>query len=261
MKRLFLVCVFAFVLLLPKDARAFEPKERLETLKVRMTAVLDMLAEESRTAAERLSEGLDPEAVRSVLKDFCEGLSYVEDCAFVNTDGILKYVEPATFHDVEGQSIRDQEQFRRLKEIKKPVFSRVFKSIEGFEALDYEYPVFSESGQWLGAVSALMRPVNFIRLALEPEIKDLPYEVLVLQTDGVILYGDPDEIGRNVFSDPLYKDFPSLMELCRRIVKEPSGEGTYTFTGRKSAKPVEKKAYWTTVEPGDNVWRLIMIVE
>jgi hypothetical protein len=106
-----------------------------------------------------------------------------------------------------------------------------------------------------------MEPLKFITLALGPEMDGLPYEVMVMQTDGLILYGDEEEINRNVFTDPMYKDFPSLLELCVRVVKEEAGEGAYTFTGKKTGRPQEKKAYWTTAQVGDTAWRLLLIVE
>lgn len=259
MKRFFLI--FFLVFSLSKNIFAFEPKERLETLRQRMSSVLDMIAEESKAAAERLSDSISKDEAKSVLSDLCSGLEYSVDCAYVNEKGVLKYIEPEAYRKFEGKNIARQDQFRQLRKTRSPVFSKVFRAVEGFDAIDYEYPVFNSKKQWKGAVSVLMKPADFIHLSLQPEIESLPYEIMVMQTDGLILYSDEEEIGRNIFTDPMYKDFPSLIELCRRIVKEESGEGTYSFKARKTGRIIEKKAHWTTVRPGDNTWRMVMIVE
>ncbi|MFA5039113.1 MAG: hypothetical protein WC732_05470 [Candidatus Omnitrophota bacterium] len=260
MKRLLLV--FFLVLILVKGAWASEPKENLEIFRQRMMSVFDMLAEESRTAADRLnSVGISEDETRSVLKDLCGGLSYAEDCAFIDTNGILKYVEPADYRSVEGKDISGQEQFQRLKDTKKPVFSDVFKSVEGFDSLDYEHPVFDEGGNWQGAVSVLMKPAHFIDLALRADDGSLPYEIMVVRRDGFILYADPAEIGKNIFTNPLYQGFPSLTKLFKKVVKDESGEGVFNFVSRKTGEPVKKKAYWSTVKSGENLWRVLLIVE
>lgn len=259
---LFLVFVFLAYARAQGYAQGFDPQAKLEALKTRLEAVVSILAEEADTASDRLSEGdIREDEARSVLSDLCGALSYSVDCAYINEKGVMQYIEPDAYRVYEGKDISDQSQFAKTTESGRAVFSRVFRAVEGFDALDYESPVEDEAGRKKGAVSVLMKPAGFIELALGPEMDGLPYEVMVLQTDGLILFADKDEIGRNVFTDPMYRDFPSLLELCRRVVKDTKGTGTYTFIARQSEEPKEKKATWTTVDIGENTWRLLLIVE
>ncbi|QAT17466.1 hypothetical protein BU251_06935 [Candidatus Velamenicoccus archaeovorus] len=264
MKKAVLAVFLVFFAYLPAQSfsQGVDPLAKLEALKSRLEAVAGMLGEETRTASDRLSEGdVREDEVRSVLSDLCGALAYSVDCTYVNENGVMTYVEPEAYRIYEGKDISSQPQFVKANASGRAVFSGVFRAVEGFDALDYEYPLEDGSGRKKGTLSVLMKPADFIKLALGPEMDGLPYEAMVLQTDGLILFSDESEIGRNVFTDPMYRDFPSLLELCRRVVKDATGEGTYTFVGRRSQEPVEKKAYWTTVDVGGNVWRLLLIVE
>jgi hypothetical protein len=259
---LFLVSTFLVGARTQSYAETFDPQAKLDALKSRLEAVVSMLAEEAETASDRLSEGdIREDEARSVLSDLCGALSYSVDCAYINEKGVMRYVEPEAYRVYEGKDVSDQPQFIKARESGRAVFSGVFRAVEGFDALDYESPVEDEAGRKKGAMSVLMKPANFIELALGPEINGLSYEVMVLQTDGLILFSDKEEIGRNVFTDPMYRDFPSLLELCRRVARDAKGEGAYTFIARQSEEPKEKKAYWTTVIVGENTWRLLLIVE
>ncbi len=266
MKKIILVLFLAFVFLAQGHAQSseqtFDPRAKLEALKDQLEAVAGILAEEADTASDRLSEGdIREDEARSVLSDLCGALSYSVDCAYVDEEGVMRYIEPEAYRMYEGKDISGQPQFVKAKTSGHAVFSKVFRAVEGFDALDYESPVEDEAGHKKGTISVLMKPADFIELALGPEMKDMTYEVMVLQTDGLILFSDEDEIGHNVFVDTMYQGFPSFLELCRRVVRDPDGEGVYTFMARQSQKPKEKKAYWTTVEVGENVWRLLLIVE
>jgi hypothetical protein len=53
-------------------------------------------------------------------------------------------------------------------------------------------------------------------------------------------------LGLNLFTDPLYKDYPELIKLGRRIVKEKEGKGFYTFLIHGTKTVVKKQAVWKT---------------
>ena len=83
-----------------------------------------------------------------------------------------------------------------------------------------------------------------------------------MDLDGLLLYDeDEGQIGRNLLEDPLYKSFPSLLELVeQRILTERSGHGYYSFfqvTGGNEAE-VTKECYWTTAGLHGTEWRLVI---
>ncbi|WP_243670469.1 hypothetical protein [Methanoculleus chikugoensis] len=64
------------------------------------------------------------------------------------------------------------------------------------------------------------------------------------QTDGDVIYDTtPEEIGKNLFSDPAYQS-PALQDAFSRIAAEPSGSLVYSFWDRNWARNVTKEAVW-----------------
>jgi len=195
---------------------------------------------------------------RKILRELCRSTPSAVDCAFVDATGRMVDIEPAEYRRFEGTDISGQEQIVRLHRAKKPVMSRVIRTVEGFDAVDLEYPVFSAEGGFAGSVSILVRPESLISEVAAGLVHGLPIDVWAMQTDGRILY-DPDkeEIGRMLFTDPVYRPFPQLRSLGARIAKDGTGSGSYEFLGNGQKKPVGKDAYWTTVGLYGTDWRVL----
>jgi hypothetical protein len=74
---------------------------------------------------------------------------------------------------------------------------------------------------------------------------------------GMILYDvDKPQIGLNLFSDPLYRSYDSLLKLGRQIAGTSTGFGIYEFLGQSQRRTVRKKTYWRTVSLYGTDWRL-----
>jgi hypothetical protein len=81
-----------------------------------------------------------------------------------------------------------------------------------------------------------------------------------MATDGLIHYDpDPEEVGRNLFTDPLYAPYVQLLVLGERIASEKSGTGTYEFLGPGLVDPVVKRAWWATVGLHGAEWRMVVV--
>ena len=214
------------------------------------------LADASRQMSKTPLRGLD---ARRILRNLCSGRQYVVDCAAVNTKGIMVTIEPEGYQRYEGVDISRQQHVAKLLSKKEPVFSNVFRAEEGFDAVDLEHPVFNEKKEFIGSVSILIRPEMLLASVIEPLLRGIPTEVWVMQKDGRILYdAKKQEIGKMLFSDPLYKPFPGLLAIGERITKEPQGSGTYEFYEKESMKPVMKEAFWSTIGLYGVEWRLIV---
>ena len=243
----------------PADSAGNEMPPILAELQKEITLRLGKLDAALAVAAEGLSEtGLQSPEARKILDELCRSTPYSVDCAAVDSAGRMVFVEPEEYRRFEGTDISTQEQVIRLRESKKPVFSRVIPTVEGFDAVDIEHPVFSPAGEFAGSVSLLFRPESLLSGVAAPLVQGLPVDVWAMQKDGRILY-DPDEeeVGRMLFDDPIYTPFPGLLSLGREIAKERSGSGSYEFLGRGLKKPARKEAYWTTVGLYDTEWRLV----
>ena len=241
-----------------KDAA--DPKIVLAGLKERIDALFAKLNSElARAAGELDKTGLAGPAAGKILGDLCAANPEIIDCAAVDAKGIMLTVEPGEYKSFEGADISSQEQVIEVRRTKAPVLSKVFRCVEGFEAVDMEYPVILPDGRFAGAVSALLRPEFILAAIIVPALQGLPFDVWLMQQDGRILYDrEHEEIGRMLFDDRLYKPFPSLLEIGRKIASQETGRGTYEFLGRDLTAPVKKETFWTSVGIYGARWRLVL---
>ena len=232
----------------------------LVTLQSAIQTVLDRIDTDLAAAAENLAHtGLESAETRAILNELCDNHQYVIDCCTVDQHGTMIAMEPETYQESEGINIGDQEHVIRLRETQEPVLSLAFRAVEGFDAAALQWPIFAPDGELSGSVSMLIRPQSLLATLIAPEVQGFPIDVWVMQTDGLILY-DPDEeeIGRNLFTDPLYQPFPELLSLGAKITANASGTGSYTFLGRGMSTPVEKSASWVTVGLHGTDWRVVV---
>jgi serine/threonine-protein kinase len=81
-----------------------------------------------------------------------------------------------------------------------------------------------------------------------------------MDQDGVILYDeDPNQVGRFLFSDAMYANFPELQKFAQEVIPEPSGVGYYSFHDPSGEHIVHKIAAWDTFKPADGIeWNVIV---
>lgn len=186
----------------------------------------------------------------------------VVDAAFVNEKGIIKYIEPGEYRNQEGADISTQEHVIQLRKQQKPVFSSVFKSVEGFSSISIAYPVFEGKSKLKGSISLLINPQLMIEGLLKNVNIPQNHEVWIMQKDGMMIYDqDIQEIGRNLFSDPMYKEYDSLQKLAKSIASQESGIGEYVFRSVGHLEKVLKKASWLTVRLHNQEWRVVVAQE
>ena len=231
----------------------------ISELEKELSLKLNKIDAELAVAAKGLSKtGMRGPEARKILQNLCRTAPSAVDCSTIDSAGAMLIIEPEEYRKFEGADLGKQEQVVRLQKTRKPVLSMVFRTVEGFEAVDIEHPVISPHGKFLGAVSILVKPESLLASVATDLVQGLPIDVWAMQTDGRILY-DPDreEIGRMLFDDPIYKPFPQLQSLGGTISKERSGSGTYEFLGKGLNKPVTKTAYWTSVGLYGTEWRVV----
>ncbi|MDI6741455.1 MAG: hypothetical protein QMD11_01855 [Smithella sp.] len=210
----------------------------------------------AHTAKETGKAGIQREAeIRNLLQSCNTGRPYVVDSTFIDNKGIMRFIEPKQYQHYEGSDISGQEAIIEMLKTQKPRMGNAFVSVEGIKSIDIEYPVFSKGKQFLGSVSMLIKYDELIRSVAADVEKELGVNCMVMQKDGVILYStDPAQTGYNTFTDPLYKDFPELLALAKRMVKEKEGEGFYSFTAPGTKNVVKKRTVWKTIHFFNNDW-------
>lgn len=115
-------------------------------------------------------------------------------------------------------------------------------------------------GEFLGGISAIIKPDDLINAVVAPKIKGTNYSIFVMQDNGLDIYSsDANQIGNNLLENPLYKPFPKFLALVKRMLDERSGYGTYDFQINANNKTVmTKEAYWTTTGLYGRIWRLVI---
>jgi basic membrane protein A len=230
----------------------------LSRLQGEVATVLNKLDGDLQRSAQAFSgKDLKSEYARDALKRLYGANPYIIDCETVSNQGIMAAVEPPEHRASEGADISAQAHMVKLFTTYKPVMSGSFRSVEGPDAVVIHHPVFSPDHRFEGSVSALFAPEYLVSGIIGPVVSNLPVDIFLMQNDGLILYDvDTKQIGLNVFQDPLYKPFPELIALARKIASADEGTGLYRFYRKGSEAPVEKVAYWRTVSLHGSSWRL-----
>ena len=221
-------------------------------------------------ASQNLSTtGLEGNTARRVLRKLLETNSNLVEAVTFSKDGKIITAEGKGSEGAEGANISSQEHIAHILRTKTPTFSKQFLLVERYNGTALAYPVFSPQGEFLGGISAIIEPDKLLNALVAPplqfdmynhsNITDLSFWLMDL--NGLLLYDeDASQIGKNLFEDPLYEPYPSLLELGHRIVAERSGHGDYSYfqvtEGNKTA--VNKECYWTTTVLHEMEWRLVI---
>jgi len=235
------------------------PEDQMASIQEKIAVSLSRFVNAFKDSAETLTDCFGSEKeTRTVLTKLWDLDPSVVDVTFVDQAGIMKWVEPGEYRNHEGADISDQDQVIRLRETKKPVMSDIFMAVEGFLAIDIEWPAFDRFGELIGSISLLIRPATLFS-GIVDSIQCTDSDFWIMHPSGTIVY-DPDvgEIGRNLFTDPLYAPFEALRILGRQMVASASGSGEYSFYALGSDQVILKKAIWTTLRAFDTDLKLII---
>lgn len=211
-------------------------------------------------AAEELGKvGLTGPRAQEILLDLHQRNSHSYDTCTINTEGVIMAVAPQKYAEgIVGADISHQEQVQRMLEKHKPVVSTAIDTVEGFVGFDLEHPIFNPKGEFIGSVSILTEP-DFFGNVIRPKVANFPVEIWMMQKDGRIIYDDnEEEIGLNLFTNPLYADFDNLRKIGQKMAREPEGEGGYEFYDKRLRDTVIKKILWTTITLHGTEFRLAL---
>jgi hypothetical protein len=197
--------------------------------------------------------------VRKLLRSVFDGNPHIVDAAFVDTHGIMRQIEPSDYKNFEGSDISAQEHVMAMLKTPQPLLSGGFISVEHFLGMTIARPLYGKENQFIGSLSALIRPELFINPLISKSMVPKDYELWIMQTDGMIVYDlDKEEIGKMLFSDPIYKEYESLLKLGKKIAAAEEGEGSYVFLAPGLEEKVIKKVIWKTVKLHNREWRVVL---
>ncbi len=218
-------------------------------------------------AAEKIAKsGLQGEEMRGILNGLCRKYPYLTDCSTSDLQGKIVTVAPEAYSRYEGTETATTEAskkfFADFAANRKPMLSNVFRAVEGIDAVVLVWPVITEDGDLLGTVSALFQPGDLLDGTIAPAAEVRAIKVNVMQLDGKVIYcSTGTETGKNVLTDPSYKNYPELIAQAEIIAAQKTGTGGYMYPDAATGKLVQKTIYWTSVGLHGAEWRLVSIAE
>ena len=229
----------------------------LRQVKQNINSTLLEIDKDLKAAAKELSAtDLKGDAARKILINLCKFRPYVVDCSIIDANGIKITIEPAEYKQYEGANRSDQPFAILLLKTRKPVMSDVYHSAEGMHAISIGYPIISDKGELLGAVRMLIKHELFLKPLAEGKL----CKIWIMQPNGLIIYDpDPEQVGKNIFTDPLFKNFEDLASFSRTVALSNSGAGSYDFyaNGLEDKTLVKKVAVWDTAGLYGTEWRVV----
>jgi hypothetical protein len=259
MKKLVMLIV-GIAVFVTANAFAAEMSDIMPVLKNAKQSIDSTLMEidtDLRAAAKALSAtDLKGDAAQKILKDLRKFRPYAVACSIVDANGIKIAVEPAEYEQTLGGDRSGEPYIIQLLKWKKPAMSDVYHTSEGVPAVGIGYPIFSDKGELKGAVRMLIRQEVF----LKPLVADKPCKVWVMQKNGLIVYdADPEEIGKNIFSDKMFAPFNDLVSFAKTVALTKNGAGSYSFyaDAPDDKTPVQKIAAWDTAGLYGTEWRVV----
>ena len=244
------------------DAEATPPQAvlSLDRFVADMQASLDRIDASLAQLIEDRKEVLGEQGeIRRLLATYIAGRPDVVDASYVDAHGVLRQIEPSEYRNLENTDVSQREHVIATLDTRKPVFSSGFRAFEGFLAVELTRPMHDANGNFFGFIGAFMRPELLIDPLLKKSVMPDEHELWIMQTDGMIVFDqDRDEIGRMLFSDPLYAAYGNLLDLGRKMAASPTGTGSYVFLAPGSERPVIKHVAWQTISLHGREWRVVL---
>ena len=227
-----------------------------------ITAALEALDNRLAHAAFELGKtDLSDADAHGILANLSATDPSIVDCTVSDAEGTILAAEPTAYRDIEGAEIGGQAHVRHVLATKRPIMSEVITVAENIPATVIVAPIFTNEGLFAGFASVVFRPEALVAGIAEPAANGTPYQVMVIQTDGRVIYDtDPAQIGRMTFDDPLFADYPDLLDVARRVAGERYGTATYGFAA-DGGEAVQKEIAWATAGLHGVEWRAAVIRE
>ncbi len=239
----------------PGGAGEFILKETVDGINSELEAIRASIGESARVLGET---GLDSAEGKEAVRQAMLNHPYTESTLVVTREGIVTMAVPENYVETVGGDISSHLETERSVREQVPLVSEVFPLAEGYAGVAQSYPIFEDGGEYIGFVSVAYRPDTLIDRVAAPLLSGTPYDIWVTQRDGMVIHDTtPEEIGRNLFTDPVYQA-PGLQEAFSRITAGPSGSLEYSFWNRDWARNVTKEAIWDTAGVDTAEWRVVV---
>ncbi|HPM41300.1 MAG TPA: protein kinase, partial [bacterium] len=144
---------------------------------------------------------------------------------------------------------------------------RIEAAAGGFDATDawkasdgrYAFAFVFGAGADGDTLTAIFTIDKLMPAAFAFDPRKNPYQIWCMDADGTILYDEnPEEIGKNLFTDEMYANYPELRALGEEMRQKSWGVGYYRFFASSGDTVIYKIAAWESLSPAGGVnWKLV----
>jgi len=225
------------------------------------SAVASIFTEAAASGIIIKNNNFEEAKIRTELQSFLTKHPNVEEAIYVNDSGIMTYIEPTNYSNSEGADISQQEHMLQMNSTKSYAMSGLFKVVEGFYAVVVAAPIL-ENSKIIGSVNIVIKPHKFIKDYTDRYVLNNVDDFFVMESGGNMIYDiDSTQVGRNVFTDSLYKAFPTLITAAHTVVSSDNGLTYYSFVDKTKQKNVYKNVWWRTSSYYGRMWKYCVVKE
>jgi hypothetical protein len=201
---------------------------------------------------------------RAILANLTASNQFIVNSATADVGDVLLAVEPSQYSSIEGENISSQEQNLQMHHAMRPAMSSMIPLVEGFYGVVMVAPIFDSNGTLKGSLSIVIQPSEILRSHALLALVGTSFSMWAMQTNGTLIYDpDPAQQGKNLFTDPIYADYPDVQAFTQHVSTEQSGYGTYQYYNANldnvSKQVTTKEGYWATVGIYGAEWRLVIV--
>jgi hypothetical protein len=238
-----------------------EQGAKLSAISGEVQVVLDDIEGQLAHAANQLSaHGIDgPEALEA-MRQLCERRASFASCITLDAGGIVREVYPKRYSEIRDTDLSGQAHIARIFADKQPVMSGLFKAVEGFYAVEFGAPVFDRHHRLIGAVSAIVRPYEFLKQIIAPRFSWDALSIWVLEPNSVALFSKNKKlVGRSLKEEAVSAHEFTYVPLLLMIEKQETGTEHFLRRGKGRASPEPRQLDWTSVHFKDGFWRVVLV--
>jgi hypothetical protein len=188
----------------PNTAAQLDMTATLTATQTALTVELDRIGQSLVYASKQLSTtGLTGAQADAILTALAANSSFIINAATQNLQNTIAAAAPQNWSYIEGRNVGEQTYLNPNPHGEvTPVMSPVVAVQSDMMANIVSAPVFDSQKQLLGAVSVIFNPQTLIAATSAQILEDKPYELIGMQTDGLMIYdSDPEQQWRNMFTD------------------------------------------------------------
>jgi len=175
----------------------------------------------------------------------------------INKSGRITYTVPFNKKAI-GADISYQKHMKTIIQKQQPVISDVFEAVQGYQAVAYHVPVFSND-IFQGTIAILIPFDNLAKEYIENIKLGKSGYAWVISAGGIEIYNPgSNRIGKTIFDK--YGLSPSMTKMIKEMMKERKGITTYSYdrVKSKSVERIKKHAVYLPIRLANTFWSIVV---